>query len=201
MAGHSVFPLIRAGRFPGIWRLTLTDTLQAGDDAAAAVAVAPRVTLDSLHPKIANEEYAVFGGVLTICVLTTANGFTVTGESACASPENFNAELGRKFARERAVSKLWGLEGYLLREQLHLAETGIEPGEGMRRYIGTKAVNAKPMTRLDYNELRGWKLPDDEDGSDAGYLVEYADGQRPNVKGFKGYVSWSPADVFEGSYR
>lgn len=82
-----------------------------------------------------------------------------------------------------------------------LMTEGIEPGEGMRRYIGTKAVNAKPMTRLDYNELRGWRLPDDEDGSDAGYLVEYADGQRPNVKGFKGYVSWSPADVFEGSYR
>lgn len=99
----------------------MTDTLQAGDDAAAAVAVAPRVTLESLNAKIVGEDYAVFGGVLTICVLYTANGFTVTGESACASPENFNADLGRQFARERAVSKLWGFEGYLLREELHRA--------------------------------------------------------------------------------
>ena len=95
------------------------NTLQQGDDAAAAVAVAPRVTLDSINAKIVSEEYTVFAGVLTICVLHLANGFTATGESACASPENFNAELGRQFARERAVSKVWGLEGYLLREHLH----------------------------------------------------------------------------------
>jgi len=179
----------------------MTDTLQAGDNAAAAVAVAPRVTLESLMAKIAGEEYAVFGGVLTICVITTTNGFTVTGESACAAPENFNAELGRGFARERAISKLWGFEGYALREVLHLAEATIKPGEGMRRYVGIKAVNAKPMTRGDYNALRGWHVPADENPADAGYLVEYADGQRPNVGGFEGYVSWSPADVFERAYR
>lgn len=97
------------------------NTLQQGDDAAAAVAVAPRVTLDDVNAKIVGEEYAVFGGVLTICVLFLANGFTATGESACASPANFNAELGRQIARERAVSKVWGLEGYLLRERLHTA--------------------------------------------------------------------------------
>lgn len=177
------------------------DTLQQGDDAAAKVAVAPRVTLADVEAKVAHEEYAVFGGVLTICVLHTANGFTVTGESACASPANFNEELGRKFARERAISKLWGFEGYALREVLHLAEASIEPGEGMRRYVGIKAVNAKPMTRGDYNALRGWDVPADENPADAGYLVEYADGQRPNVEGFEGYVSWSPADVFERAYR
>ena len=65
----------------------------------------------------------MFGDVLTVCVLHTVNGFTVTGESACASPENFNAELGQKFARERAIAKLWGFEGYLLREQLYAAAT------------------------------------------------------------------------------
>ena len=98
-------------------------TLKQGDDAAAAVAVAPRVTLASIEAKIAREEYAVFGDVLTVCVLHTVNGFTVTGESACASPENFNAELGQKFARERSIAKLWGFEGYLLREQLYAAAT------------------------------------------------------------------------------
>lgn len=57
--------------------------------------------------------------LLTICVLVLKNGFTVTGESACASPENFNAELGRKIARQKAVEKIWPLEGYLLRQKLH----------------------------------------------------------------------------------
>ena len=61
-------------------------------------------------------------GCLTFCVLVLQNGFTVTGESACASPENFDAELGRKIARQNAVQKLWPLMGYALRQQLHLAE-------------------------------------------------------------------------------
>lgn len=56
--------------------------------------------------------------LLTFCVLTLRNGFTVTGESACASPENFDAELGRKIARQHAVDKLWPLMGYALRERL-----------------------------------------------------------------------------------
>lgn len=56
--------------------------------------------------------------LLTFCVLVLRNGFTVTGESACASPENFNAELGRKIARQNAVSKVWPLMGYELRSRL-----------------------------------------------------------------------------------
>lgn len=56
--------------------------------------------------------------LLTFCVLHLKNGFTVTGESACASPENFNAEIGRKIARENAVNKIWPLEGYLLKQKL-----------------------------------------------------------------------------------
>jgi hypothetical protein len=57
--------------------------------------------------------------LLTFCVITLKNGFTVTGESACASPENFNEEVGRKIAYENARNKIWPLEGYLLKEQLH----------------------------------------------------------------------------------
>ena len=57
--------------------------------------------------------------LLTFCVLILENGFTVTGESACASPENFDAELGRKIARDNAVNKIWPLEGYVLRQKLH----------------------------------------------------------------------------------
>ena len=57
-------------------------------------------------------------GLLTICVLVLRNGFTVTGESACASPENFNADIGRKVARAAAVAKVWPLMGYELRSKL-----------------------------------------------------------------------------------
>lgn len=57
--------------------------------------------------------------LLTFCVLVTKNGFTVTGESACASPENFDAELGRKIARSNAIDKLWPLLGYALKQRLH----------------------------------------------------------------------------------
>ena len=56
--------------------------------------------------------------LLTFCVLTLRNGFTVTGESACASPENFNAEIGRRVAREHAVNKISPLLGYALKDKL-----------------------------------------------------------------------------------
>ena len=58
--------------------------------------------------------------VLTFCVLVLRNGFTVTGESACASPENFDAKIGRKNARENAVQKIWPLLGFLLKEKLYV---------------------------------------------------------------------------------
>ena len=65
----------------------------------------------------------VLGGtqLLTFCVLQLRNGFTVTGESACASPENFDAEVGRKIARQNAVSRIWPLMGYELRTKLAAA--------------------------------------------------------------------------------
>jgi hypothetical protein len=52
--------------------------------------------------------------LLTFCVLVLRNGFTVTGESACASPENFDAEIGRKVARQNAINKMWPLLGFRL---------------------------------------------------------------------------------------
>lgn len=57
-------------------------------------------------------------GLLTFCVLILRNGFTVTGESACASPENFDAEIGRKIARQNALQKIWPLMGYALKQLL-----------------------------------------------------------------------------------
>lgn len=104
---------------------------------------APRVTPGHIESVIAQESYFTaedgsFGvaikakhtggevnyqpheslSLLTFCVLVLKNGFTVTGESACASPENFDPEIGRKIARENAVNKIWMLEGYLLKEKL-----------------------------------------------------------------------------------
>lgn len=80
---------------------------------------AKRITPDMLDAEIAAEDYHVFpGSCLTVCCLTLKNGFTVTGESACASPENFNAEIGQKIARSNAREKLWPLLGFRLRDQL-----------------------------------------------------------------------------------
>ena len=70
----------------------------------------------------------------------------------------------------------------------------------MKQYIGTKTLNAKPMTRAEWCEFRGWALPTDEKGEDAGYLVEYTDGGKPNHPDFAGYISWSPSYVFEKAY-
>lgn len=81
---------------------------------------APRITMEHIESIIVSEQYHVFENTtFTGCLLTLENGFTVHGESACASPENFNEELGRKYSRENAVSKIWMLEGYLLKDKLN----------------------------------------------------------------------------------
>lgn len=81
---------------------------------------APRITLDDIKAKVEKTYFHVpEGTTLTICVLTLKNGFTVTGESACASPENFDADLGARLAIDNALNKIWQLEGYLLRERLY----------------------------------------------------------------------------------
>lgn len=80
---------------------------------------APRLTPDLIDATITDEAYHVFDGTtLTVCCLTLRNGFTVTGESAAASPQNFDREIGRKIARDNARQKIWAFEGYLLREKL-----------------------------------------------------------------------------------
>lgn len=80
---------------------------------------APRLSPAMIDATIAGEAYHVFPGTtLTVCCLTLRNGFQVIGESAAASPENFDEAIGRRIARERAREKIWQLEGYLLREKL-----------------------------------------------------------------------------------
>lgn len=101
---------------------------------------APRVTPADIEAEIASEHYfTALDGVLTgapvdiatadalslltFCVLVLKNGFTVTGESACVSPANFDAEIGRKIARQNAVDKLWPLLGFRLRDAIHEGRT------------------------------------------------------------------------------
>lgn len=102
----------------------------------AAGKTAPRVTPADIEANIVSEWY-INGGTgvvpddfqpsvpanhplncLTFCILVLQNGFTVTGESACASPENYSQEIGRKIARANAVQKIWPLMGYELRTKL-----------------------------------------------------------------------------------
>ena len=103
---------------------------------------APRITPAIVEANIASEHYftgdravvAMFSdnvisgtaadaykalSLLTFCVLVLRNGFTITGTSACASPENFDAEIGQKIARQNAVAQVWPLMGYSLKQQLH----------------------------------------------------------------------------------
>lgn len=93
---------------------------------------APRVTPQAIEREIASAVSFTVGAAaramgmpcsdsaerLTVCVLTLRNGFTVTGESACASPENFDADVGHAIARKNAVEKIWSLLGFRLRDQL-----------------------------------------------------------------------------------
>lgn len=94
----------------------------------------PKASLDEITVDLPNPL-----GLLTFCVLVLENGFTITGQSACASPENFDAELGRKIARANAVNEIWQLEGYLLRELL---------AEDARREAANLAELDKPLTPL-----------------------------------------------------
>lgn len=104
------------------------------------LSTAPTITLEGIEASIASEHYFTAGEgiagrchrevsalhspyaleLLTFCVLVMRNGFTVTGESACVSPENFDAELGRKIARQKAIEKVWPLMEYELRSTLTL---------------------------------------------------------------------------------
>ena len=90
------------------------DIKKAGCDTA------PRITPKHITEVIKEVDYYVFPKTqLTICCMTLENGFTVTGESACASPENFNKAIGERISYDMALNKIWMLEGYLLKQLLY----------------------------------------------------------------------------------
>ena len=80
---------------------------------------APRVTPADVKAKVKKVLYKRMTDTLTVCVIVTQNGYSVVGTSACASPENFNEEIGNKIAYDEAFGKLYGLEGYLLKQKLY----------------------------------------------------------------------------------
>jgi hypothetical protein len=110
----------------------MTNALEVSEAEAAAIAKSPnRVSLASIEKKIVGEFYfrgsdlladsdllASALGLLTICVLVTETGFTFVGKSAPVEAANFNAEFGRKLAREDAIRQIWPMEGYLLRDKM-----------------------------------------------------------------------------------
>jgi hypothetical protein len=120
--------------------------LETTEAECAAVAVAPRVSLRDIEEAIVSRYHFTAGEVidalnaiaptsrdgyglpspgpipeslklLSICIVVMKNGFTVIGKSACASPANFNADLGRKIAYEDAICQIWPLMGFALRER------------------------------------------------------------------------------------
>lgn len=109
-------------------------SIQHTDRESAAVAKAPRVALADIEAAIGGVYHTTAAralsdealspehlgplGLLSVCIVVMRNGFTVIGKSAPASPENFNADLGRKFAYEDAIRQLWPLMGFALREKL-----------------------------------------------------------------------------------
>ena len=112
---------------------------------------APRVTPEDVMREIVNEQYVIPPGTyLTICVLTLRNGYTVTGESACADPKNFDAEIGQQVARKRAVEQIWPLLGFRLRDQLTvMADAGYNPEE-------VSADLVEMIARVTHEANRAW---------------------------------------------
>lgn len=104
--------------------------LEETERYSASKSTHPRVSLDDMKAKIDGEYYFTLNQafpdtpipasfcILTVCVLSMKNGFTIIGKSAPASPENFDIEKGKTFAYKAAIKQLWPLEGYALRERL-----------------------------------------------------------------------------------
>lgn len=155
---------------------------------------APRITPADIEENIASTSYftaaqGVLGagaqhvvppqlGLLTICVLVLRNGFTVTGESACASAENFDADIGRQIARKNAFEKIWPLMGYQLRDHLHRrAVFDAQPKTSDEAERSAAAPSSEAITRANWGG----------NGLDFGTaLLALKDGKRVSRVGWNG---------------
>jgi len=104
-------------------RTGLSSVRMTDNESKAVQKTEHRVSLDSILAKIVSEQYIYPANIphMTIVVLMLENGFAIVGKSAPADAENFNEELGKKFAKEDAIRQIWPLEAYLLREKLTAA--------------------------------------------------------------------------------
>jgi hypothetical protein len=171
-----------------------------------------RITPEYLQSRIAMADFYRLGGTLTVCVLTLDNGFQVTGESACASPANYNQEIGEKIARDNAERKMWPLLGFALKEAMAAREILPKPvlGNGWHRCQSHKTVDAAVIRAAEF----------EADGSGK-VAIRNAEGETDVIQvrpGFvspghvpaegdvlvrylpDGYVSWSPRDKFDAGY-
>lgn len=127
--------------------------------------VGPKVTLDAIEENIAEEHYAIgmqlasaagqfseFASMdtLTVCTLVLQNGFTIVGTSACADPENFDVEIGRKIAKQSAVNQIWPLMGYELRTRLMNVRKGTgDVSEALTRLTALRLGNPEAFRTRD----------------------------------------------------
>ncbi len=95
-------------------------------ESRMAARTAPRVTPEGIRDKIADVRY-LWDANLCLCIIEMQNGFKLVGKSAPASPENFDAEIGKRYAYDDAFKQIWPLEGYLLRDSLHSATLRPDP--------------------------------------------------------------------------
>lgn len=179
----------------------MSDDQQVEDAIQAKGLTAPRLTPDDIEAAIVSETFTTLpSGKVMVCELTLRNGFTVRGEAATVSKENFDQEIGQRISRDNARSKVWEMEGYLLQQRLHEVSPARKEGkaatdgDGLAFYQSHKQVHARPMTRGEYNTYRGWQIPADENPEDPGYLVVYNRGTEDH------YESWSPKHVFDDGY-
>jgi len=151
----------------------------------------PRVTAEALEAKIVRQDFHRLTDVLTVCVLTMENGFTVTGESACADPANYDEGIGRQIARANAFDKLWPLEGYFLRERLHreagrrlsIARVAHEVNRAYCQFLGD---DSQPS----FEEAPGWQ----RDSAMLGVNL-HADGEHgPEAS----HASWMAQKIADG---
>ena len=116
---------------------------------------APRLTLEHIKSVVKKADYFVVESTcLTVCVLTLENGFNVTGTSACASPENFNKELGEDIAFKKAVEQIWELEGYLLKQRLY-EERELAKSYNAQTFIDRMRIE-KQEIKTKINKLYGF---------------------------------------------
>lgn len=174
------------------------------DAAAAKVAVGPRVSKLDIEGKIVAVNWVnaadAFEGalspvhpshaLLTICVITLRNGFTVVGTSACAYPQNFDQDLGNSLAYDKAYEQLWLLEGYLLKEQLSngliekLARTAHEANRAYCASLGDDS-------QLPWDEAPDWQ----KSTSRAGVIFHIAN---PDADDAASHQNWTIQKLTEG---